>query len=146
MQIEKIGIENRTEALKLVLEVFMQYEAPEYIEEGVKTFKNFISDEINVNKLGMYGAYENSNIVGVIATRNNGNHISLFFVDGKRHRHGVGRKLFEEVIKYSTADTITVNSSPYAVGVYQKLGFVATDSEQLADGLRFTPMVYTKKL
>ena len=38
----------------------------------------------------------------------------------------------------------TVNSSPYAVPVYHKLGFIDMDSEQLADGMRFTPMKFER--
>ncbi len=144
LRIEKIGIEKRKEALELVLDVFMQYEAPDYTEEGVATFTSFICDESKMNALEMYGAYDHGKIAGVVATRNNGNHIALFFVDGKLHGQGIGRKLFAEVLRHSTADVITVNSSPFAVEVYQKLGFTATDREQLTDGIRYTPMAYTK--
>ena len=35
---------------------------------------------------------------------------------------------------------ITVNASPYAVGFYEKNGFVTLDKEQKTDGIRFTPM------
>jgi len=35
---------------------------------------------------------------------------------------------------------MTVNSSPYAVPIYHKLGFKDTGSEQVVNGLRFTPM------
>ncbi len=38
----------------------------------------------------------------------------------------------------------TVNSSPYAVPVYHKLGFIDMVSEQLADGMRFTPMKFER--
>ena len=41
------------------------------------------------------------------------------------------------------SDVMTVNSSPFAVEIYQKLGFHALSGEQLADGIRFTPMKYT---
>ena len=145
MQIKRISLEERKEALNLVIAVFMQFEAPELnIEEGITTFKNFIDDENSIDALALYGAYEGEDIIGVAATRNNGNHISLFFVDGKRHRQGIGKRLFQEVLKNSTAETITVNSSPYAVEIYRKLGFAAMDKEQLTNGIRYTPMSYTK--
>ncbi len=41
--------------------------------------------------------------------------------------------------KFSLTE-ITVNSSPYAVEVYHKLGFKDTAVEQISDGIRFTPM------
>ncbi len=144
MVIEKINPENREKAMELVLSVFMQYEAPDYSEEGVQTFINFINNKEAIDKLEMYGAFNNGEIAGVIATRNWGNHITLFFVDGKYHRQGIGRKLFETVIKSSKEKQITVNSSPYAVEVYKKLGFILNSNEQVADGMRFTPMTYIK--
>lgn len=132
-------------ALDIVWAVFMQHEAPDYSKEGIETFQNsVINNNDYLNSITMYGAYEDSNIVGVIATRNSGNHIALFFVDGKYHRKGIGRKLFEVVLKNSTANEITVNSSPYAVEVYHHLGFIDSDTEQVTDGMRYTPMTYGK--
>lgn len=145
MKIEQINLENRQKALELVLSVFMQYEAPEYSEQGIKTFKDLINSKESIDGLELYGAFKGEEIVGVIATRNDGNHIALFFVDGKYHRQGIGKKLFETVIKESTEEKITVNSSPYAVEVYKKLGFVSDSDEQLTDGLRYTPMTYLKR-
>ena len=40
---------------------------------------------------------------------------------------------------------MTANSSPYAVEIYQKLGFHALSEEQKRDGIRFTPMKYTRE-
>ncbi|WP_168733762.1 GNAT family N-acetyltransferase [Metabacillus sediminilitoris] len=37
---------------------------------------------------------------------------------------------------------LTVNSSPYALGIYHRLGFVESDKEQTINGIRFTPMSY----
>ena len=145
MKIKQINLENRQKALGLVLSVFMQYEAPEYSEQGIKTFKDFINSKESIDGLELYGAFKGEEIVGVIATRNDGNHIALFFVDGKYHRQGIGKKLFETVIKESTEEKITVNSSPYAVEIYKKLGFVSDSDEQLTDGLRYTPMTYLKR-
>jgi len=145
MTIEKISFENREKALALVLSVFMQYEAPEYSEQGIKTFKDFINSKESIDGLELYGAFKEEEIAGVIATMNHGNHIALLFVYGKYHRQGIGRRLFETVIKESTGEKITVNSSPYAVEVYKKLGFVSDSDEQLTDGLRYTPMTYIKR-
>ncbi len=135
---------DRKSALNLVLQVFMEYEAPDYIEEGINTFKNFLSDREQTDKLEMYGAFEGAAIVGVIASRNDGCHISLFFVDGKHHRKGIGRLLFNTLLKNTASEQITVNSSPYAVEIYKRLGFVSTNSEQTTDGIRYTPMVYKR--
>ncbi len=130
------------EALSLVWRVFQEYEAPDYTRQGVDEFYKSIHDEDFLSMLSMFGAYVNNKLVGIIATRNMGTHIALFFVDGKYHRQGIGKKLFQKVLEHSTASRVTVNSSPFAVPVYRKLGFLDTDREQTVNGLRFTPMAY----
>lgn len=72
----------------------------------------------------------------MIATRNDGNHIALFFVDGAYHKQGIDRKLFETILINSTANELTVNSSPYAKDVYHRLGFIDSDVEQIVTGIR----------
>lgn len=60
------------------------------------------------------------------------------------NNEGIGRKLWDFLRENSLSKIITVNSSPYAVPVYHKLGFVDTDTEQLLDGMRYTPMQFIK--
>jgi len=145
MVIRKIGENETKDALELILRVFMQYEAPDYSDEGVETFKRTaIYNEDYISSIIMYGAYENNKIVGAIATRNNGSHIALFFVDGQYHRKGIGKRLFQTILDQGAADEITVNSSPYAKEVYHHLGFEDTAPEQITDGIRYIPMIYKK--
>ena len=129
-------------ALDLVNKVFMEFEAPDYSEEGVEEFNKSMRDEEYLSKLCMYGAYSNEKLIGVIATRSEGTHIALFFVDSGFQGKGVGRSLFQTVLDDCNSNRITVNSSPYAVPIYKKLGFTETDTEQAVNGLRFTPMEY----
>lgn len=144
MEIKKILQSEKASAMHFVWNVFLEFEAPDYVDEGINTFHDFINNEEAVNGLEIYGTYEKENLVGIIATRNNNNHIALFFVHGKYHRQGIGRKLFETVLKNSTSKIITVNSSPYAIEIYHKLGFMDSDIEQTKEGIRFTPMKYQK--
>ena len=144
MEIRRLLQSEKAGAMNLVWNVFMESEAPDYEDEGIEAFRYFINSDEAIDRLEIYGAYEEENILGVIATRNQGNHIALFFVDVKHHRRGIGRKLFETVLKYSTSDTITVNSSPFATEIYHRLGFVDTSIEQKKNGIRFTPMKYLK--
>ena len=67
-------------------------------------------------------------------------HIGGFFVGAGYHRRGIGRRLFEAMRLDYEMQAFTVNSSPYAVEVYRHLGFLPTDTEQVADGIRYTPM------
>ena len=127
------------EALALVERVFMAFEAPEYSEEGIKTFLTFIRDANAVSTLTFYGAFEEGLIRGVLATRGS-SHIALFFVDAAHQNRGIGRALFSAAWNACRADGMTVNSSPYAVEIYRRLGFEPISGEQLRDGIRYTPM------
>ena len=74
-------------------------------------------------------------------------HISMQcdYVDAAYHHRGIGRKMFEAMRQDYARQEFTVNSSPCAVEVYRHLGFEPTDTEQVTDGLRYTPMIYRKK-
>jgi len=145
LEIKKIKKGKRDIAIALIHAVFIQFEAPDYSSEGVETFKNTaLYNKDFMDTLEMYGAFEGERLIGIIATRDSGSHIALFFVDSNYHRQGVGKKLFQVAVENSIGNKITVNSSPYALAVYHCLGFVDTDIEQTVNGLKFTPMKYMK--
>lgn len=139
MEIKKIDNDNLKDALELVWTVFLEYEAPDYTEEGIKEFKKTIDDRNWINERQFYGAFENDKICGVIATKNK-THIALFFVDGKLHRQGIGKKLYNYIKEINDMKHFTVNSSPYAKEIYHHLGFKDLSEEQCINGLRFIPM------
>lgn len=146
--ITELDLQNLEGALNLVWDVFLEFEAPDYCEEGIQEFKNFIEYESIKDKLlqlqfKMWTCYDNERIIGVLATRPPC-HISLLFVNKQYHRKGVARAMFNAMKEYYKTSTeyfeITVNSSPYAKDVYHKLGFTDTDAEQTVNGIRFIPM------
>jgi GNAT superfamily N-acetyltransferase len=135
----------------LVWEIFKEYEAPGYKQEGIDEFNKFILPEnIKIRcESGQFFVFCCKNIeeiVGVIAVRDN-SHISLLFVKKEYHRKGIARKLFETAIeecrkKEQNLYAITVNSSPYTVGIYERMGFEKTDFEQEKNGIKFIPMIF----
>ena len=136
---------NETElnnALPLVWKVFCDYEAVYYPEYGKQAFWNAIHSKEYLEMLTAYGAFEDEKLIGIIATRNQGSHIGLFFVDGAYHNQGIGRSLWKTVISNNTAKVIHVHSSLYAVEVYKKLGFVQIDTVQEECGIQYVPMEY----
>ncbi len=144
MKIQKIDVFGIDEAIGLIWETFLKFEAPDYSPEGVKSFQKFIENKDIILENEFFSAYDNGELKGVIATRNDRKHICCFFVKEQFQRQGIGRKLWEYIKNNSPHNIITVNSSPYAVPVYHKLGFTDTDTEQLKDGIRYTPMKYEK--
>ena len=127
-------------ALDLAWEVFKEFEAPDYAPQGAKAFYASIHAPAYLAQLRIYGAFAGDALLGILATRSSGTHIALFFVRGAYHRQGVGKQLFLRACQESPAEQMTVNSSPYAVEIYRRLGFCETDAEQTLDGIRYTPM------
>jgi GNAT superfamily N-acetyltransferase len=91
------------------------------------------------SEMMMWGCFHNDKIIGSIASKPS-NHISLLFVDKQYHRQGIARALYQKMIEKNDCPEISVNSTLYAVEVYKRLGFVATDTEQQKNGIRYVPM------
>jgi GNAT superfamily N-acetyltransferase len=135
----------------LVEKVFDGFVAPDLAAEGVEEFKRFIAPEALREKVAEGGAFvitakDGDDMVGVIAIREN-RHIFLFFVHEDFQRKGVARRLFSMALERCRRENpgltgITVNSSPYAIPIYESLGFVATEPEKVKNGIRHTPMLY----
>ena len=144
MKIKRLQDSDLDEALELIWETFLEFEAPDYSEEGVQSFRKFIEDREIIASLVFFGAYDDKGVKGVIALNGEWTHICCFFVQADRQRQGIGRKLWEYLLANSENRLFTVHSSPYAVPIYHKLGFVDTDTERVEDGIRYTPMKYTR--
>ncbi len=149
MMIHKLPIEDLPVAMQLVWQVFLEFEAPVYTEQGVQSFYEyiqlpFLQPKIENSELKIWGAYT-PQLAGVVALRND-THISLLFVAKAHHRKGIATALVQTVADACLAEgatRITVNSSPYALPFYRATGFVETDEAQVIDGIRFTPMQKT---
>lgn len=132
-------------ALDLAWKVFCEYESCDYAPEGTEEFKKCLNDDTYLSGIRYYGAFDEAKSVGILGIRNEKHHICFFFVDGKYHRRGIGRKLFLRMKEDYPKQTITLNSSPYGLPFYKAIGFTATDEEQTVHGIRFTPMKYDCK-
>ena len=141
------------EALALALEVFMEFEAPDYGPKGVDSFKrDIIENELFISQCRqgvcpIYAAFDGGKIIGIMGMRANKTHINLVFTKKEYHRQGVATALFEYLKQDLLRDNpdlkeITLNSSPYGKGFYLHTGFVPQSEEQEKHGIRFTPMKY----
>ena len=147
-KLDEMKLEELEETLELVKKVFNEFEVPDYTTEGVENFYKFanynnIKEQLSQN-MKIIVAKEEKQIIGMIAFRDY-SHISMLFVDKNYHRQGIATELVK-IAKLccrnnnKSLSCITVNSSPYAVKFYCKLGFENTNSEQIVDGIKFTPM------
>ena len=148
--IRRLEISEIEDALSLVWEVFLEYEAPEYSEEGIRTFENTIIKSVEFKNRFlsgdqiMLGAFHEKRLIGVLSISIR-NHISLLFVHKDYHRKGVATSLFKNLVnelKNRDVKKVTLNSSRYGIPFYHKIGFKELDIEQVRDGIRYTPMEY----
>lgn len=145
MEVRKLCGAETEDALKLIWETFLAFVAPGYSQQGIDSFYRFIHDRESVDSLELFGAYDGPELKGVIAVREGGTHISCFFVSAEYQNKGVGRLLWEYLKASHDNTEFTVNSSPFAVPIYHKLGFQDTGAEQQKDGIRYTPMKYIRR-
>lgn len=154
--IRKIFSNEVEEAMELALEVFMQFEAPDYDDAGVDTFKRdivenppFIDDAKN-GLCPIYAAFDGDKMVAIIGMRSNKTHINLVFTKKEYHRKGIATAIFKFLLndllnENPSLNELTLNSSPYGLPFYISLGFIPLSEEQEINGIRFTPMKYIIK-
>jgi len=88
-------------------------------------------------------ALDRHQIVGVIAIKDY-RHMFHLFVDKAHHKKGIAKSLWdkisEESITIGHTDKFTLNSTSYALPVYQRWGFNTTGDLETRHGISFTPM------
>jgi GNAT superfamily N-acetyltransferase len=132
--------------LALVMRGFDELVRPDFSDQGVAEFaraaRSFVVERPADHRVTI--AERAGRLVGMIDVRDS-SHISLFFVEPDDREHGVGRALLESAIECCLSaeprpSAISVNSSPWAVPVYERLGFTATGSEIERNGIRAVPV------
>ena len=152
--IRRIASHEVESAMELVLEVFMEFEAPDYAPSGVESFKRDIVENPeyleNAHRgiCPIYGAFDGDKLVALMGMRSSKTHINLAFTRKEYHRRGIARAIFNYLLQdvlteNPSLEALTLNSSPYGLPFYLRIGFVPQSGEQTIDGIRFTPMKYT---
>ncbi|NLL78238.1 MAG: GNAT family N-acetyltransferase [Clostridiales bacterium] len=134
--------------MALAWRTFQKFEGPDYAPEGIRSFRDFITDEV-LHRMFLTGSYQmftafvGEEMAGMITLRGEG-HISLLFVEERYHKQGIGRALVHMLADYLKNEMgvhrMTVNASPYGTGFYHRIGFRDLAPEMEKDGIRYTPM------
>ncbi len=143
-----LSAEDVFEVSELVTHVFNEFVAPEYSFEGVQEFHRYIQPSAfrvrsQTNHFSLI-ALAQDKVVGVIEMRDH-NHVSLLFVAPEFQRRGIAKELLRQVLQICRSNEpmlleISVNSSSYAVPIYEKLGFRRAGEKQVINGIGFIPM------
>ena len=140
IKIRQLLNNEKDKAVLFAKKVYIECKDESYSEQGIETFCNFVDNKEITKSFKFYGAFEDNVLKGLIATDRRKRHINLFFVDKVSQGKDIGKKLMSIVIDDNENSFITVNSSRYAVPIYEKLGFIKMEEEKEQDGLKFTPM------
>lgn len=147
-QIRPANQEDWQSAMDLAWKTFMRFEAGDYSQEGIRNFRDFITDNslfwmFLEGRYPLFVAHSEEQIIGMVSLRNE-NHISLLFVDEKYHRQGIGRALLEYVFRFLEEEMhclrVTVFAAPYGVEFYHHMGFSDIGPQRERDGILYTPM------
>jgi GNAT superfamily N-acetyltransferase len=134
---------------ELTKKVFDRFVAQAFDQEGIEEFYGIINPESILRRREenhfAFVAEVDKDIAGIIEIKAN-DHISLLFVDERFQNKAIARSLIKKSIDLCLENKpdlteISVNSSPNAVKIYEKLGFRQTGPEDIFKGIRFVPMV-----
>ena len=150
--IRRLTAQDLPAALELAMDTFLRFEAPDYGPEGVESFRRTVIEnedflaKCRSGENRMWGAFDGNKLIGLYGMRGK-SHICLVFTHHAYHRKGIATALLQNVLadlrkEEPALGRITLNSSPYGLPFYQRMGFYATDTERTVDGIRFTSMAF----
>lgn len=151
MKTSKFQKKDTLEVTNLIINTFKKFNSNDvFNQNGVKWYLNFYDPKTkSIDEI--YSTFkkspisfivkENNIIIGTI--RGTKNKITDLFVDKKHHKKGIGKKLMlkyeEEAIKQGSK-YIKLQSSPYAIEFYKRLGYKKTTGIRNFKGLKINPM------
>ncbi len=113
-------------------------------EEFLKSIEaNAICDFISAPNFCYYVGFVENQLAGVVAVRD-ASHLYHLFVAQRFQGQGLSRDLWlhakESAISTGNVNRFTVNSTPYAVPIYERFGFGAMGPRVETHGIAFVPM------
>ena len=133
---------------RLAVEVFSEFVAPLYTQEGVSEFLRYIDPDLMSKRAKsnhfVLMAESDNRLVGIIEVRDF-NHISLLFVLREAQRKGIAKQLLNEALNTCAQHKpnlsyLSVHSSPNSVEAYEHIGFRSEGREGLDRGIRYILM------
>jgi GNAT superfamily N-acetyltransferase len=140
-------VDGEEEAVNALVEgVFNEFVAPDYDDEGIAEFFRFANPDAMKERIRSGGfvlvAEYGDRLAGVLEFTPP-NSIAMLFVTVRRR--GIAKGLLSQAMKKvlvanPSLSKLIVHSSPYAVAVYEKMGFHSTDKAMKENGIEYVPM------
>lgn len=136
-EIRMVGPEKRAEAVTLVRNVYTKFVASNYTDQSRRKFEKQLLDEAYLSSLQVHAAYVDNRMTGVIATKNNGQEIVLFYIEERYQRKGIGKQLIQSVMRKTTSNKIAADAPPCAVEAFLHMGFEPYGEAKDIDGVSY---------
>ncbi len=142
----EINPEEEQTVCELVAQVFNEFVASDYEQDGIDEFFRFANPSAMKERMQSDGfalvAYQDDILVGMLEFCLP-DCIAMLFVTAQRQ--GIATELLAQAIgKARVFNTelskLTVHSSPYAESIYQKMGFRKTGNIKTENGITYIPM------
>ncbi|MCW8914534.1 MAG: GNAT family N-acetyltransferase [Magnetovibrio sp.] len=142
----KMAADEEQAVITLVTDVFNEFVAQDYEEDGIEEFFKFANSEALIKRLQNGGfvlvAEHDGSLVGALEYYPP-DCIAMLFVTLRQH--GIAKGLMSRAIKKivtsdPTLPKLVVHSSPYAVPIYEKMGFCQSGDRQKENGIDYIPM------
>ena len=148
LSIRDLSDADRAAFCVLVQNVFDEFVAPHWSQEGIETFHRTSPEEarerFSDSRFIRLGAESNGKLVGVLMMSLDG-HLYGLFVSGPDQRSGIGRRLLKEGVTRlrelnPSVNEITLNAAPNSIQAHESYGFELVGSEIEKVGIRATRM------
>jgi ribosomal protein S18 acetylase RimI-like enzyme len=115
-------------------------EVPQWFEEELS--KESFEKRILSMEYEHFIYVQENEIVGFIAIKDK-NRLFHLFVDSKYHKKGIAKALWDNIKEQYDVSNMSVNSSRYAIKIYESFGFKINGEQSEYLGLTYQPMVYS---
>ncbi|MFA7570291.1 MAG: GNAT family N-acetyltransferase [Sulfurimonadaceae bacterium] len=115
-------------------------EVPQWFEEELS--KESFEKRILSTEYDHFIYVQENKIVGFIAIKDK-NRLFHLFVDSKYHKKGIAKALWDNIKEQYDVSNMSVNSSRYAIKIYESFGFKINGEQSKYLGLTYQPMVYS---
>ncbi len=148
MVIEATEHSDLAAVVDLVASVSVASIFPYFSEEGRSLFAAKVLPDVQTafdrEHFQSFKIKQDNKVIGFGAIREK-SYITHLFVDTSYQGKGLGKLLLKQLLALGTTKEIRLRASVNAVNFYQSQGFVASDSEQEINGIRFVPMVWKRE-
>lgn len=147
MNIRPLIREDIPNASRMIEQVSDIYTKEDFSAKGFEKFRSTVLDQGMRKNMAdgflYWGAFEDTSIIGLIAIKRPA-HLFNLFVHLDHHRKGIAQSLWNHMLSQLKLNSVTVFSSRYAIGLYEKFGFVSSGEKIANEEIICYPMLWSK--